>query len=49
VVCNTVTLTRVALDSQGPVNLKKGSVAYLPREEIEPYVREGKMEIIRHT
>ncbi|ELR25146.1 Psf1 family protein [Acanthamoeba castellanii str. Neff] len=37
------------MTSQGPVNLKKGSVAYLPREEIEPYVREGKMEIIRHT
>ena len=42
-------MSPLLLNSQGPVNLKKGSVAYLPREEIEPYVREGKMEIIRHT
>lgn len=30
------------------MDLKKGSVAYLLREEIESYVQEGRMEIIHH-
>jgi len=37
-----------AMTSNGAVNLKKGSVAYLLREDVEPYVRDGSVEIVHH-